>query len=170
MGAECFWKCASVEKSRLLLKQLIPLKNSNKTNTGVIHGHQNHVDKTAATRLSRLLVVLVKSGDEGGERRKAEEAASPSDGHCTHKRDLTAETSLWRPATLFFRSSPWASLALSSSFSCSTCHDIVMPLNIYHLSAPSQPKVTQNWTEGSTLVTHFLFHSSLSLLKAFMSV
>lgn len=60
-------------------------------------------------------------------------------GHCTQKRDLTAETSVWRPATLFFRSSPWASLALSSSFSCSTCHDIVMLLSIYYLSTSSQP-------------------------------
>lgn len=35
MGAEYFWKSASIEKNKLLLKQLIPLKNSNKTNTDV---------------------------------------------------------------------------------------------------------------------------------------
>lgn len=38
-------------------------------------------------------------------------------------------------------------MALSSSFSCSTCHDIVMLLNIYYLSASSQPvsvQVTEN--------------------------
>lgn len=98
MGAECFRESASVENSRLLLKQLIPLKNSNKTNTDVIYGHQNHVNKKAATRLSRLLVLLVISSHEEGKRRKAEELASPSEWPLHTKersycRDLALETS-----------------------------------------------------------------------------
>lgn len=83
---------------------LKPLKNSNKTNTDiqlesdVIYGPQNHVNKKAATRLSRLLVLLVISSHEGGKRRKAEEPASPSEWPLHTKersycRDLGLETS-----------------------------------------------------------------------------
>lgn len=110
MGAEYFGKSALVEKRKLQLNQLVLLKTSNQTHRDV--QLKNDVTDTkpvwakAAARLSRLLVLLLDQviKELRGEKPKSQQA--PVHGHCTQKIKLTAETSVWRPATLFFRSSP----------------------------------------------------------------
>lgn len=93
--------------------------------------HVNQTDKEESVKEQSRLV-SARTGQSCQPQRTRVEATQKPDRagsrcqHYTHRGNLTAKTSAWRPAARFFSSSPWASFELSSSFSCSTCHDIVI--------------------------------------------
>lgn len=95
------------------------------------HGSRHTEGEEESVKEQRGLVsaALGRNADHRGRGSTQSQPQVPPRDHGTQRVDLTAKTSACRPAALFFSSSPWASLELSSSFSCSTCHDIVIPFH-----------------------------------------